>query len=156
MPKRKLNRWTKILMIGGIAVFLFVGLNWAYVMIVTRWAIQQGAYPTAEEGMIQRANAYYEGMEKIEIKYAGPNSFDGSQPHVWYVIARIWAERKQGRPVGSPGKDYETPGGFYLETTQGWVQIPEGMFPRYLGLLMDVFGLAGPGSTTPTTNHTDW
>jgi hypothetical protein len=125
-------------------------------VIVTQWAIHQGTYPTAEEGMIQRANAYYEEIEKIEIEYAGPDSFNSKQPHVWYVIARIWAESKQGRPVGSPGKDYETPGGFYLQTKQGWVQIPEGMLPKYLGFWMDVFGLAGPGSTTPTTNHTNW
>jgi hypothetical protein len=139
-----------------MGVFLFVGLNWAYTVIVVRWAIQQGTYPTAEEGMIQRANSYYEGIENIEIKYAGPNSFDGSQPHVWYVIARIWAESKQGRPVGSPGKDYETPGGYYLQTQQGWVQIPESLLPEYLGFWMDVFSLAGSGSAIPTTNHTNW
>jgi hypothetical protein len=139
-----------------VVVFLFVGLNWAYTVLAVRWAIRQGTYPSAEDGIIERANAYYEGIEKIEIKYAGPNSFDGSQPHVWYVIARIWAESKQGRSVGSPGKDYETPGGFYLQTQLGWVQIPESMLPRYLGFWMDVFGLAGPGSATPTTNDPNW
>jgi len=156
MSKQKSNRLVKILIIGFVAIFLFVGLNGVYTVIVLRWASNQGIYPTAEQGMIERATAYYENIEKIEIKYAGPNSFDGDQQHVWYVIARVWAESKRGRPVGSPGKDYETPGGFYIQTKQGWVQIPEGMLPVYLGFWMDVFGLAGPGSTTPTINHTNW
>lgn len=156
MDKKNSNRWVKILIIGLVAIFLFLGLNWVYTFVVIRWAIQQGTYPTAEEGMIERANAYYEGIEKIEIKYAGPNSFDDKQPHVWYVIARIWAESKSGRPVGSPGKDYETPGGFYIQTKQGWVQIPEGLFPTYLGFWMDVFAMAGPGSASPSVNKTNW
>ena len=150
------NRMAKIFIFALVAVLLFVFLNWVYTVTMVRWAAHQGTYATAEEAIIERANAYYEGIEKIEIQYAGPNSFGGSQPHVWYVIARIWAESKLGRPVGSQGKDYETPGGFYLQTQQGWVQIPEGLLPVYLGFWMDVFGMAGPGSATPTTNHTNW
>jgi hypothetical protein len=153
MNKKTMNQIKKFLVIGLAAIILFVGLNWIYTVAVVQWAITQGTYPTAEKGMIERATSYYEGIKKIEIKYAGPNSFDGSQPHVWYVIARIWAESKLGRPVGSPEKDYETPGGFYLQTKHGWVQIPEGMLPVYLGFWMDVYGMAGPGSTTPTTDH---
>jgi len=119
MNRQITNRLVKILIVGLAAVLLFVGLNWVYTVIIVRWAARQGTYATAKEGIIERANAYYEGSEKNEIQYAGPNSFDGNQLYVWYVIARIWAERKLGRSVGSPGKDYETLGGFFLQTKQG-------------------------------------
>jgi len=157
MVKERSTLLIKILTIGLGAVFFFIALNWLYTVIVVRLAIAQGTYPTAEAGMIERVTPYYENIEKIEIVYAGPNSFDGSQPHVWYVIARIWAEKtKTGRPVGFHGKDYESPGHFYLHTKRGWVQIPEGLFPIYLGFWMRVFGLAGPGNPTPTVNETNW
>ena len=152
MTSKRSARMRKFLTFGLVAVFLFVGLNWLYTVIVLRQATAKGAYPTAEEGMIQRATAYYENIEKIEIVRSGSN-FDGRQPHVWYVIARIWAESKDGgQPIGYHGKEYETPGGFYLHTKQGWVQIPEDLFPGYLGIWMDIFGLAGPGNPTPTVD----
>jgi len=102
----------KILIVGLTASLLFIGLNWVYTVIIVRWAARQGTYTTAAEGIIERANAYYEGIEKIEIQYAGLYSFDGIQPHVRYMIARIWAESKLGQSFSSPGKDYETPGAF--------------------------------------------
>jgi hypothetical protein len=73
------------------------------------------------------------------------------------VILRVWAEKtRDGRPVGFQGKDYETPGHFYLHTKQGWVQISEGLFPMCLGFWMDIFGMAGRGSPTPTVDGTNW
>ena len=150
-------RVRKISKIGLGAILLFFVLHWIFTVTVTQLAINQGAYITAEVGMLERTLPYYVNVEKYEIIYAGPNSFDGSQPHVWYVMARIWAEKTiDGRPVGFHGKNFETPGHFYLHTKQGWVQISEGLFPVYLGFWMKAFGLAGPGSTTPTTNHTNW
>ena len=96
MNKKISDQLVKFLIIGLVAAFLFIAINGIYTLIIMRWAINQGTYPTAEQGMIQRANTYYEEIEKIEIKYAGPNCIDGKQPHVWYVIARIWAESKLG------------------------------------------------------------
>jgi hypothetical protein len=155
--KKKLASDQRFLICGLLAILLLFSLPWLYTVIVVKSAIAQGTYPTAETGMIERANAYYENIEKIEIMYAGPNSFDGSQPHVWYVIARIWAESKDcGKPVGYNGKEYETPGGYYLHTKEGWVQISEALFPVYLGVWMEAFDLAGPGSSTPTVDDKDW
>ena len=39
-------------------------------------------------------------VEKVEIEYAGTNSFDGSNPRVWFVIAKVWAARRaDGKPM---------------------------------------------------------
>lgn len=40
-----------------------------------------------------------------------------------------------------------------FNTKEGWVHMPEGAFPELIGFWMEVFGLAGPGSSQPT--H-DW
>jgi hypothetical protein len=91
---------------------------------------------------------------KVEIIYAGTNSFDGSSPHVWYVIACVWGgKRADGSPVGSKRHDYDQPGHFFLHTKDGWVFVPEGAFPEFMGFWMKVYGLAGPGSSQPS--H-DW
>jgi hypothetical protein len=35
------------------------------------------------------------GIQRIEIDHAGPNAFDGSNPHIWFVTARVYAERRR-------------------------------------------------------------
>ena len=45
------------------------------------------------------------------------------------------------------------PGSFFLQTKQGWVHVGEGAFPTFVGRWMKIFGMAGPGETTPST---DW
>ncbi len=97
----------------------------------------------------------YVQTDDSQIIYAGTNSFDGSDPHVWYVIACVWGgHRLDGSETGHGGKHgYDQPGLFFLDTKKGWVWISEGTFPTYLGFWMKVFGLAGPGSPVPST---DW
>jgi hypothetical protein len=90
----------------------------------------------------------------IEIAYAGTNSFDGSEPHVWYVIACIWGgTRADGSPVGSARHAYDQPGSYFLAAKDGWVHVPEGALPEFIGYWMKVFALAGAGSSQPS--H-DW
>jgi hypothetical protein len=96
----------------------------------------------------------YVQPDEIEIVYAGTNSFDGNNPHIWYVIACVWGGRRaDSSPVGNEKHDYDQPGLFFLNTKEGWVWMPEGAFPGLVGFWMKVYGLAGPGSTQPT--H-DW
>lgn len=154
MDSAQVKKFSKF-SLGGI--LLFLSLNWVYTVVVVQLAINQGVYVTAEMGMVDRTLPYYVNVEKYETLYAGPNFFEGKQPHVWYVMARIWAKKTiDGHDVGSPGKNYDTPGHFFLHTKKGWVLISEGLFPVYLGFWMKAFGLAGPGSASPTTNHTNW
>jgi hypothetical protein len=42
---------------------------------------------------------------------------------------------------------------FFLQTKEGWVHMPEGAFPGFIGFWMKVFGMAGPGQSEPST---DW
>ena len=166
MTKKELNRTPifvglGLLIIPIVAILgvgVFIATNWLYTTIVVQRAIEKGVYPSPEAGMIENSYAYYAEIEKMEIMYSGPNSFDGSQPHVWYVIAHIYgAVKKDGQPEKTYyGKAYIVPGGYYVHTKEGWVQMPEGFFPEYLGFWMQVFGLAGPGSPTPSVDGKDW
>jgi hypothetical protein len=131
-------------------VVIFSG--WAYTTAKLTLARSEGVYASAELGMRTRLERAYVGISRLDILYAGPNSFDGSQPHVWYVIAEVRARtRAGGSGLGVSGCD--APGSFFLETADGWVHVPEGAFPEVVGFWMRVFGLAGPGQTTPST---DW
>jgi hypothetical protein len=102
--------------------------------------------------MRSRLNEHYTGIKRIDVLYAGPNSFDGTRPHIWYVIAEARAaSRVDGASLGHQGCD--APGSYFLQTEEGWVWVPEGAFPGIVGFWMDVFGMAGPGLSTPST---DW
>jgi len=118
-------------------------------------ARSEGVYPSAEEGMRGLVARGYRNVEQAEIRYAGPNSFDGSQPHVWFVVAEVSAEaRSDGSPAGNGIRTTEYPGSFFLQTRDGWVHVQEGAFPEFVGFWMRVFGLAGEGSAIPTHPHT--
>ncbi len=134
-----------------IAVFFF--LTWAYTTSVLRLARTEGTFATAEEGMNALIAKGYVHPSDTQIIYAGTNSFDGSQPHVWYVIACVWGgTRADGSPVGSARHPYDQPGTFFLDTRDGWVHVGEGYFPEVLGFWMKFYGLAGPGSSLPSHN----
>ncbi len=132
--------------------FYFVFLSWSYSSLQLAIARSKGIYPTAEQGMLERASRGYAGVPRVDILYAGPNSFDGSKPHVWYVIAEVRAQaRSDGSELGRNGCD--APGSFFLQTKEGWVHVSEGAFPGFVGFWMDVFGMAGPGEENPSV---DW
>jgi hypothetical protein len=127
-------------------------VGWSYTSIQLAHASARGVYDSAEEGMRSRLQEQYEGIEQIDVLYAGTNSFDGSRPHIWYVIAEVRARsRADGSSLGENGCD--APGSFFLQTKEGWVWMSEGWFPQSVGFWMDVFGMAGPGQSTPST---DW
>lgn len=115
-------------------------------------ALSTGVFPTAEEGMRQLLKESYTGITRINILYAGPNSPDGSQPHVWYVIAEIRAAmRADGSKMGK--NECDAPGTFFIQTHEGWFRVSEGAFPELLGHWMSDFGLAGPGQSTPSIDQ---
>lgn len=144
----------------AIASSLFI-LGFAVVLLLTAWlytgsqlalARFRGVYPSAEQAMVAKVDQRYVGLSRLDILYVGPNSFNGSQPHVWYVIAEVRAvSRADGSALGHHGCD--APGSFILQTKEGWVHVSEGAFPRWLGFWMSMFGQAGPGQSKPST---DW
>src|SRR5512143_1528933 len=134
-------------------LFVFT-LTWAYAAGTLALLSGRGVYPSAEDGMRALIERGYVNPDDYQIIYAGTNSFDGSQPYVWYVIACVWGgTREDGSPVGSARHIYDQPGVFFINTRDGWVLAPEGVFPVTLGYWMDLYGLAGPGSPIPS--H-DW
>jgi hypothetical protein len=128
--------------------------TWSYTSVVLGMTRQEGIYPSAEDGMRAVIASAYVRPDDVQIIYAGTNSFDGSNPNVWYVIACVWGgKRADGSPVGTRKHVYDQPGTFFLATKDGWVHVGEGYFPEVLGFWMRVYGLAGPGSARPS--H-DW
>jgi len=147
----------RLVLLAGIPLTclgIILASSWVDTTSQLRAARAAGVFSSAEDGMRAIVARAYVQPGEIEIVYAGTNSFDGSNPHVWYVIACVWGgQRADGSPVGTEKHVYDQPGLFYLNTKEGWVFMPEGAFPELLGFWMKVYGLAGPGSTQPT--H-DW
>ncbi len=157
MPKNTLSAAPLLVRIALIGLLCFGGLLiffWAYTTVQLNLASKKGVYPSAEEAMQAVIARSFIRTERYEIIYAGTNSFDGSSPQVWYVIACVWGgTRLDGSPVGSTKHDYDQPGTFFLHTRRGWVHMPEGALPEVIGFWMQVFDLSGPGLSTPS--H-DW
>ena len=154
-PSRLFLRWA-VLAIGALLSFLaaFFLLTWTYTTVVLHLAEREGTFSSAEDGMNALIARAYVHPHDTQIIYAGTNSFDGSQPHVWYVIACVWGgTRADGSPVGTARHAYDQPGTFFVATREGWVHVGEGYFPEVLGFWLKFYGLAGPGSSTPS--H-DW
>ena len=140
----------RLLIVLGIIIAI-VPLSWIYTSVQLNIARSQGVYDSAEQGMRSMMDKYYSADRDVKILYAGTNSFDGSQPHIWYVIAEVRAStRADGSELGHNRCD--APGSFFLQTKEGWVHVPEGAFPGFMGFWMKVFDMAGPGQSTPSTS----
>jgi hypothetical protein len=125
--------------------------SWFYTTVQLNIARSKGVYESAEQGMLAHVDKYYPADRDVKVLYAGTNSFDGSKPYLWYVIAEIHAAaRADGSEMGRNSCD--APGSFFLHTKEGWVFVPEGAFPTFIGFWMNVFGMAGEGQSTPSTN----
>jgi hypothetical protein len=133
------------LLVAACLVLVSLIATWFYTTAQLSIAARRdGVHETPEAGMRALAEKSWVDVEKIEIEYAGPNSFDGSNPHVWFVVARVWAGgRTDGKPMGNHG--YGSAGSFFLHTRQGWVHVPEGAFPEFVGFGMRLFGLLPAG-----------
>jgi hypothetical protein len=144
----KLSR--RVLIVLGLLIAI-LPVSWAYTSIQLSIARSKGIYATPEQGMIATIDKVYPPDRTVKFLYAGTNSMDGSQPYIWYVIAEVRASKRlDGSELQKNGCD--APGSFFLQTNQGWVTVPEQALPGFVGFWMKVFGMAGQGQATPSTN----
>lgn len=121
---------------------VLAGMTWLHMVTTLERAKREGRYATPEDGMRALAHQSWSDVEQIEIVSAGPNAFDGSNPHVWFVTAKVWAARRgDGKPISPRG--YGAAGSFFLRVQDGWVHVSEGSFPEVIGLLMRLFDYWG-------------
>jgi hypothetical protein len=147
--KQSVIKWGILIALILVCPIVYIGSAWIYTSIQLSIARSKGVYPSAEYGMQSLLEESYIGISRIDIRSAGPNSNDGSNPHVWYVIAEVRADsRADGSSLGRNGCD--APGVFFLQTKAGWVWMPEGAFPGFIGTWMKMFGMAGDGQPTPS------
>jgi MFS family permease len=152
-PRENNRRFPRLVWIGlGLVALvpLFFACSLVYSASQLALAKNAGIYSSPEEGMRALAQKSYPPDHQVKILSAGPNAFDGSLPHIWYVIAEVRASsRSDGSAMGRNGCD--APGSFFIQTRDGWVHVSEGAFPEFIGFWMKVFGWAGEGQSTPST-----
>ncbi len=155
-PRR--NRSLAVIIGALILIVVCVAFPAIYTVVMVNLLSRDGVYATPQQGVIERANRFYCDVQKVDIEQAGTNSFDGSSPHVWYVMYTIYASHHTPCDPAHPGQpmyhgDYERGGNFYLNTRSGWIFVSEGYFPEIMGYWMKVLGLAGPGDPTHTPRN---
>ena len=144
-----LKTHVKALVILAAVPLLFVQLApcvlasaWVYTVGTLAAAKREGVYATPAEAMQARVRRSWIDVEEVEIVRAGPNAFDGSKRHVWFVTAKVWADRRgDGKPIGYRG--YDLAGSFFVQVKDGWVHVSEGSLPVLLGTLMQLFDYWG-------------
>lgn len=146
MNRRRVRR----LVMALVVLSLILLFPWGCTNLVVMNARSNGEYASAEEGMLARIDKYYQPDHTEKIYYSGPN--EQSKPYVWYVIAEVRASaRADGSELGRNGCD--NPGTFFVQLKDGkWVHVPEGLFIVFVPSWLDMFGLAGEGQSTPTTD----
>jgi hypothetical protein len=121
---------------------ILVAMGWFHMLSTLAAARHEGVYATPEDGMRALVTKSWIDVDRVEIEYAGSNAFDGSNPHVWFVTARVWATRRADwKPVSPRG--YDSAGSFFLHVQDGWVHVPEGHLPELVGSLMRFFHYSG-------------
>ena len=135
------------LIVFSVLVLLLIplvcaGSAWLYTTTQLAVAKSRGIYESPEAGMLAMIEKSYRDVSQVTIEYSGPNSSNGKLPHVWFVVARVYADqRADGKPVGNNRTGYDYPGSFYIKIREGWVHVSEGAFPVFIGRMMEVFGI---------------
>lgn len=127
----------------GVAALvpLFFLCSWVYAASQLTLAKSEGIYATVEEGVVERNSAGVGDAEVIRIEgvRANVNQYDGSQPHVWFGTATVYLDRV---PEGRSWDHYNA-GSYYIKVSEGWVHVPEGAFPEFIGWVMAFYNMEG-------------
>jgi hypothetical protein len=123
----------------GSLVPLFFLFSWFFAISQIELAKSRGIYATPEDAVIALNSQGWGGAQVVEIVgvHAGPNRRDGSQPHVWFGGGTVYLDRV---PEGWNRTHYLA-GSFYIHVKDGWVHVPEGAFPEYVGWVMELYDL---------------
>jgi hypothetical protein len=132
-------KWIGLGLVALIPTFFLC--SWIYAASQLALAKNEGIYPTVEEAVIQKNSQGWGGAQviKLEDVRASVNQHDGSQPHVWFGGARVYLDRV---PQGWDRTEYSS-GSYYLHVKEGWVHVPEGAFPEFIGWVMEFYGMEG-------------
>ena len=141
---RPSRQGSKIVRAGIILIALvplFLGCSWGYARSQLALAKAGGIYATPEEAIIANNSQGWGGASvvKLENVRAEPNNPNGKQPHIWFGHAEVYLDRV---PEGFNRSQYSS-GTFYVHVQDGWVYMPEGAFPEFVGWAMNVFNLEG-------------
>ena len=141
--REKSRRFPRLALIGiGVVVLfpLFFACSWVYAASQLAMAKNGGVYPTVEEAIVRNNSEGWGGAKVIRIEnvHAGLNRQD-AQPHVWFGGATVYLDRV---PKGHNTTSYSS-GSFYLRVRDGWVHVPEGAFPEFIGWVMGLYNLEG-------------
>jgi hypothetical protein len=135
-PEKRRIAWVGL----AALVPLFFGCIWAYAASQLVLAKNEGVYATPEEAVIKRNSQGWGGARVVRIEnvWAEPNSRN-AQPHVWFGGANVYLDRI---PQGG-NRDHYSSGSFYLRVREGWVHVPEGAFPEFVGWVMSLYNMEG-------------
>ena len=144
MNTRKARKsWQRIALLLCVSLLLVLACSLIYSLSAIRAVRADGIYTSPQEGVTQRAHRYYQNVTKIDIRSARVNSHNGSNPHIWFVIYEIYADRRADDSPLAHNAAHEGGGNYYLHMKDGWVYVPEGYFPEMLGLWMKILSWAG-------------
>lgn len=138
---QRLSRFARLGLTLAALVPLFFACSWVYAASQLALAKNKGIYTSPEEAIIALHSEGWGGatVVKLEDIYASPNFEDGALPHVWFGGATIYMDRI---PEGFSRQQYSS-GSFYLHVRDGWVHMPEGAFPGFVGWVMKLYGMEG-------------
>ena len=141
---RERPRLPRIARLGLVVIALvplFFACSWMYAASQLALAKNEGIYASPEEAIIARHSQGWGGASVIKLEdiQASPNNHDGTLPHVWFGGATVYLDRI---PDGGSHSQYST-GSFYLHIRDGWVYLPEGAFPGFIGWVMELYNLEG-------------
>lgn len=140
--REKSRRFPRLARVGiGVLALvpLFFVCIWAYAASQLTLAKNEGVYSTVEEAVIAKSQGFG-GAEVVRIEnvWAEPNSRT-SQPHVWFGGATVYLDRV---PEGH-NRDHYSTGSLYIHVREGWVHVPEGAFPGFIGWVMELYNMEG-------------
>jgi hypothetical protein len=145
LSPRKKNAFRRIrwALLPVSLAFLFIIGTWGYALGQIELAKERGIYQSAEEAVMARVSTGWGSATVIAIEnlHVGPNDPNGSLPHVWFGGADVYLDRI---PEGG-WRDHYAAGSFYVRIKDGWVYMPEGAFPTYVGWIMQLYNLEDVG-----------
>jgi len=139
---KRRSSWKAWIGLGVVALVpAFFLCIWLYTISQLALAKNEGIYATAEEAVIAKNSQPKGGAEVVRLEDVGAsiNQHDGSQPHVWFGGATVYLDRV---PQGWDRTQYSA-GSYFIHVKEGWVHVPEGAFPEFMGWVMELYGLEG-------------